>query len=152
MKYLTEDLTVPNKNLIFQYTVETKWFDGIKYILENNIECDLPSLTTIGLRFTNMEVLKYCKDKGLKWETRNVEEHFQILKCAASENDLDCFEWIFNDPDLRHDWSSYLGIRDIAPYFGYREDLLEYLYEIGFMLEGGADIFEAITAPNLEML
>lgn len=42
-------------------------------------------------------------------------------------------------------WSSYLGITEIAPYFGYREDLLEYLYEIGFMLEGVADVFEAIN-------
>ncbi|GFH56251.1 predicted protein [Chaetoceros tenuissimus] len=98
-----------------------------------------------------MEVLKYCKDKGLKWETRNTEEHFNILKRAARDNDLDCFEWIFKDPDLQRDWPGYLAISEIAPYFGYREDFLEYLYRIGFILQG-MDVYEAVTKPNLELL
>ncbi|GFH56107.1 hypothetical protein CTEN210_12583 [Chaetoceros tenuissimus] len=125
LKYIGGEEAVPDREDILTHAIQEKWFEGIRYILENNLECIVPPLNLVAVDFPCLDVLQYCKRKSLQWETQDGEMNCRrVLRRVAQESaDIDTYKWIFNEIGAKQFHSE---INLIAPN---RTDLLEFLHE-----------------------
>lgn len=67
LEYIQEDLKyvegIPGREYILIHAIQEKWFEGIRYILENNLECIVPPLNLVAFDFPRFDVLQYCKKR-----------------------------------------------------------------------------------------
>ncbi|GFH56249.1 hypothetical protein CTEN210_12725 [Chaetoceros tenuissimus] len=143
LEYMQEE-TMPGREYILIHAIREKWFEGIRYILENNLECTVPPLNLVAFDFPRLDVLQYCKSKGMQW---NVEmNHRQVLNRVAYESkDADTYKWIFNEIGAEQ---FHFDMNLIAPS---RTDLLEFLHEKNCVSDP-THLWHAVSRGNLNYL
>ena len=135
LKYIVHKMSdVPGvKDKILSLALGYGWVEGSKYITQNLEDCFLPSMNKALMYCPNLDLLKLCKNQGMKWNYESnisIKEICSEIHAIATQKNWDLLEWVTSE--VHPNVFKNTHILKIAQYFDFRYDVLQHLCNTGF--------------------